>query len=143
LEAGNDDGWYRVMDTDDPERIDRVIARAEQEIPLAEVATGPGEKTGLGPGWSHHGHLDFVVQGLRGFPGKGWRLIRAALRSPVVRNRHMALRALSSWDREDWPNDARPLLEQALREEPDGDVRTEIETLLAGKQIEDPVITCD
>jgi hypothetical protein len=39
---------------------------------------------------------------------------------------------------EQWPPDAKALLESTLKDEPDEDVRKEIETLLAGKEIEEP-----
>jgi hypothetical protein len=138
LETGADDGWFFVMRTDDPGRIDRVVALAEKRIPLDEIATGPAEEMGLGPAWANHGHLDFVLQDLRRFPGKGWSLIRAGIRSPVIRNRHMALRALSPWGIERWPSGAEGVLRATLADEPDKDVREEIELLLAGKQIEEP-----
>lgn len=137
LKEGSGDSWYAVMQTDDPKRIDEVLQLAESTIPLDEIATGPAEEMGLGPEWAHHSHLDFVLQDLRRFPGKGWPSIRTGARSPVVRNRHMALRALSPWGKDRWPTEAPALLERALQEEPDEDVRSEIETLLAGKQLED------
>jgi hypothetical protein len=138
LEAGDDDGWYFVMQTDDPDRVDRVLALASARIPLDAIATGPGDEIGLGPRWKHHGHLDFVLQELGRFPGKGWTLIRAGIRSPVVRNRHMALRALSAWGRARWPADARPLLEQAAKDDPDENVRAELGALLRGEPLERP-----
>jgi hypothetical protein len=49
-------------------------------------------------GWAA-GALDFILQDLRRFPGKGRPLIRAGLQSPVVRNRNMTVRALAAWGR--------------------------------------------
>jgi hypothetical protein len=49
LTAGHDEGWYFVMQTRDPARIDRVLALAEKQ---------PSD-----------GNLDFVLQDLRRFPG--------------------------------------------------------------------------
>lgn len=138
LESGDDDGWCFVMQTDDPARIDRVVALAEKMIPLDKIATGPAKELGLGLEWVNHGHLEFVLQDLRRFPGKAWPLIRTGIRSPVTRSRHMALKALSAWGKAKWPSDAEALLETTLKEEPDEIVRGEIETLLAGKQIEVP-----
>ena len=123
LEAGDEHAWYAVMQTDDPARIDRVVAHAERALPLEDIATGPAEELGFGPAWRSHGHLDVVLQDLRRFPGKGWPLLRAGLQSPVVRNRHMALRALSAWSRPAWPPDAESTLIQARDREPDPDVR--------------------
>jgi hypothetical protein len=140
LEAGADDGWFFVMRTDDPSRIDRVVALAEKLIPLDGIATGPAEEMGLGAAWTNHCQLDFVLQDLRRFPGKGWSLIRAGIRSPVIRNRHMALRALSPWGVERWPSGAEGILRSALAIEPNKGVREKIDLLLAGKPIEEPHI---
>lgn len=140
LQAGEDDSWYSVMQTEDPARIDRVVALAEERIPLQKVAAGPGQELGLGPAWTHHSHLDFVLQDLRRFPGKGWPLLRAGIRSPVVRNRHMALRAFSKWGKDRWPSDASDLLAAALEEEPDDTVRSELQTVIAGKEIDEPKV---
>lgn len=138
LEAGDDFEWYAVMQTDDPARIDAVVALAEQRIPLDKIGTGPAKELGIGPQWSDHSHLDFVLQDLRRFPGKGWPLIKAGVRSPVIRNRHMALRALSKWGKSRWPSEVQPVLEAALKDEPDQDVKTELQTVLAGKTIDEP-----
>jgi hypothetical protein len=100
LERGEGDYWYFVMQTDALERIDRVVALAEERLPLEQIATGPADELGLGPKFEHHSALDFVLQDLSRFPGKGWPLVRAALRSPVVRNRNMAVRALAAWGKE-------------------------------------------
>jgi hypothetical protein len=143
LEKGIDTGWYFVMQTDDTARVERVLALGERLIPLDSLATGPSESHGLGAAWTNHGHLDFILQDLRRFPGKGWRFIQVGLRSPVVRNRNMALRALSAWERDTWPSNAQGLLEQALGLEPNQSVREGIETLLAGKKMEPPFIRMD
>jgi hypothetical protein len=136
LAAGTgDEGWYFVMQTDDAPRIDRVVELAERRLPLDSIATGPGTELGLGAPWVHHGHLDFVLQELGRFPGKGWPLIRAGIRSPVIRNRHMALRALSTWGRAVWPADAEETLRTALGGEPDSELRDALEAVLAGKPI--------
>jgi hypothetical protein len=37
-----------------------------------------------------------------------------------------------------WPADAKALLETTLEDEPDEDVRNEIQALLAGKKLEEP-----
>jgi hypothetical protein len=137
LQAGKDD-WYFAMQTSDSERIDRVVVLAEQRLPLDAIATGPAEETGMGPEWSAHGQLDFVLQDLRRFPGKGWTLICAGLSSPVIRNRHMALRALSPWQREQWPPDAEQRLRRALELEMNKDVRDEIRMVLDGTPIPEP-----
>lgn len=127
--------WFYVMRTSDPERIDRVVAYAEQHLPLDLIATGPGTELGLGREWAAHSNLDCVLQDLSRFPGKGWTLIRTGLRSPVIRNRHMALRAISAWEKAQWPADAEERLRGALAIEVDDDVRQEIQAVLDGKPV--------
>lgn len=137
LASGRDAGWYEVMQTSDPARIDRVVALAEARLDLDAIGSGPAKELGLGPAWSQHSHLDFVVQGLAGFPGKGWRLLRAALRSPVVRNRNLALRALAAWGKGAWPEGVVEELERAAGVEPEDGVRERIGRVLAGGPFED------
>jgi hypothetical protein len=130
-----EDHWYFVMQTSDPIRIDRVVSLAEERLPLEDIATGPADELGLGPGFQAHGALDFVLQDLRRFPGKGWRLIRVGLRSPVTRNRNMALRALAAMDRGAWPAEAELLLRQAWKAEPNSGTRESMRQILDGKPL--------
>ena len=131
-----EDYWYQVMQTDDPHRIDQVIELAEEVLPLDEITTGPAEELGLGPEYRHHGALDFILQDLRRFPGKGWPLIRAGLQSPVVRNRNMAVRALAAWGRPEWPEVAEGLLRRAHEAEPAEDTREIMRKTLAGEPLD-------
>jgi hypothetical protein len=136
LTSGHDE-WYSVMQTDDPVRIDRVIELALARLPLDDIATGPADELGLGLTFVPHNALGSVVQELKRFPGKGWLLMRAALRSPVTRNRNMALRALAAWDRNAWPPDAEMMLRKAAKAEPNSQTRTELKKLLAGEPLSD------
>jgi hypothetical protein len=79
-----------------------------------------------------------VLQDLRRFPGRGWRLIRAGLQSPVTRNRNMAVRALAAWDRQAWPPETELLLRQAVKAEPSEDIRRDMEKILAGEPLDEP-----
>ncbi len=124
------------MQTEDRSRIEQVVALAEARIPLSKIATGPSDETGLGARFEHHGALDFILQELRDFPGLGWPLIEAGLRSPVIRNRNMGIRALSGWQRNQWPGGAREYVEQYRDDEPDEDVRASFDKLLAGKPLD-------
>jgi hypothetical protein len=135
LPEGDESQWQVVAATRDAARMDRVIALAETILPLEQIGSGPAREPGLGPQWRPHRILDVVLQELPRFPGRAWFLIRAGIRSPVVRNRHLALRALSVWGPEAWPVDARVALVAALHDEPDAEVRIELESVLAGHRI--------
>ncbi|MGE4424704.1 MAG: hypothetical protein AB7D39_20550 [Pseudodesulfovibrio sp.] len=128
--AGIGSQWYQLMRTEDAGRIDKVVSLAERLIPLEEVATGPACELGLGPEFEHHSAVDFIVQDLGKFPGKGWPLIKAALKSPVVRNRNMSIRALERWGREQWPEGAVSEIERALAIEPEEKVKARLRALL-------------
>jgi len=130
-----EDHWWNLMQTDDHERVARVIALAESMIPLEEVATGPGDSPGLGPEYTHHRTLDSILQDLVRFPGMGWHLVQAGLQSPTIRNRNMAIRALDGWTQKNWPDGAREAIRNARNNEPDSDLRESLEKLLAGQPL--------
>lgn len=65
------------------------------------------------------------------FPGHGFELIKAGLRSRVVRNRHIAIKVLTAWKKENWPQGTRALLEEALQDETDMDVKKSIQKIVS------------
>jgi hypothetical protein len=91
----------------------------------------------LGPGYQGHHALDFILQDLARFPGKGWPFIRAGLRSPVTRNRNMAVKALRTWGKSAWPPDAEGALKQALSQEPEEGTREWITLALRGVPLDE------
>ena len=127
--------WYHVMVLCDEGRIVAVMEFAEANIDLSQIATGAGDELGLGRGFEPHSCMDYVLQELRRFPGRGVRLIEAGLRSPVVRNRNMAVAALAAWSRAEWPGGTAEALERAARCEPKDDVRDLMEKALRGEPL--------
>ena len=128
--------WWAVMQLVNEETIDQIVRHAERSLPLGAIASGPADELGFGPEFRAHNALDFIVQDLGRFPGRGWTLLATALRSPVVRNRNMALRALDQWGQEHWPPDANAALHRAAAQEPDADVRERMLRLLRGEPLE-------
>src|SRR5258708_7972517 len=122
--------WFRLMQQTDADRIDNVIPLVNNSLPLAEIASGPANDMGLGPGYEAHRVLDSVLQDLSRFPGRGWPLIRTGLQSPVVRNRNMAVRAFEAWERDTWPAEAQSVLATACEKEPDSKLRGNLRKLL-------------
>jgi hypothetical protein len=104
-------------------------------IPLEEVAKGPSDGLGLGPEYTHHNALDYILQDLGRFPGMGWNLVQAGLRSPTIRNRNMAVRALDGWTQENWPDGAREAIQNARNNEPDSNLSESLEKLLNGQPL--------
>ncbi|MFS2059020.1 hypothetical protein [Kosakonia cowanii] len=127
----NEANWYELMQTESPQRMERILQLAEQQLDLAAIASGPDTLMGLGAEYRQHGALDFILQDLNRFPGMGWSLIKTGLRSPVVRNRLMALNALEGWPEEQLPAELHGMLETAFHAEPDDNVRARLEKMLA------------
>jgi len=125
--------WFRLMQQTDDSRISKVVSFAEAVLPLDQIETGPADAMGLGPDFRPHQALGWVLQDLRRFPGNGWRLIRAGLHSPAVRNRNMAINALALWQREAWPADATALVLKAHELEPVDSVKRRLQDLLEGR----------
>jgi hypothetical protein len=125
--------WSELMRQCDEERIDVALGLAER-LPLDTIATGPADSLGLGLEYAPHTCLDVIVQDLGRYPGRGWPLVEAALQSPVIRNRNMALRALASWPRAAWPEEATAVLSSARAREPLEEVRARIDDVLAGRE---------
>jgi hypothetical protein len=127
--------WYRLMQQTDDSRIDGVLEFTKAVLPLEQIETGPADGIGLGQNFRPHQALDWVLQDLRRFPGRGWRLIKAGVRSPVVRNRNMAINALAVWPRESWPPDAAALVLKAHELEPNDSTKRRLLNLLEGKPL--------
>jgi hypothetical protein len=127
--------WYHVMVLCDENRLGKVIEFAEATFDLEKIATGAADELGMGRGFEPHSCLDFVLQDLRRFSGSGARLIAAGLKSPLVRNRNMAVAALASWSREKWASGLEMALEQAAGCEPCQDVRERMQKALRGEPL--------
>jgi hypothetical protein len=114
-----------------------VVALAEERLPLEEFATGPAQVLHAEQG--PHVVLWAGLMVLRDFPGVGWRLIRAGLRSPDRQTRKEAARAIGAWPREMWPEDAAAELQQASSKEPDEHLTVLFRRIRAGEPLEEEV----
>lgn len=91
---------------------------------------------GLGKKYEAHSSLGFIVQDLGQFPGVGFDLIEVALKSPVISNRNMALRALAQWSKAVWPDNTTTVLCETLKCEPDEKVRESIQKVIDGETLD-------
>lgn len=134
--SGEPGRWYDLMKSATPENIGAILEFAEANLPLAGIATGPSDEMGLGPEFSHHSCLDYILQDLGPFPGQGYALVEAGLRSPVTRNRNFAAKVLGQWGREHWPARAKDVLELAISQEPDDDCRELLGKVFRGEPLD-------
>ncbi|MDQ1325613.1 MAG: hypothetical protein QG564_737 [Campylobacterota bacterium] len=99
LSDSNFEDWYALTLTDDIDEYKKLCAFAEGRLPLDEIATGVSDELGLEEKYAPHMNLLMVIQNLDKFTERfGEKLIKTALKSPVVNNRNMALRMVLSWD---------------------------------------------
>jgi len=133
LESGR---WFYVMEDCGVHHVDEVVALAEKSLPLANIAQGPAKEHGQEAEHEPHRCLDFILQGLRPHPGHGGGLIEIGLRSPVVRNRHGALKVLAAWGQPNWPEGMEHRLAEALDREPDDKVRESIQKVIDGENMD-------
>lgn len=127
------DQWYWLMQTEDPTRIEQVLALARERLDFDLIGSGPTTSLGLGPDFKDDSALNFILQDLRRFPGKGWDLLKVGLRGRTVRARNMAINALRDWGQHVWPSGAMEELRRAAEREPDDDVRQRLQSLAAGQ----------
>lgn len=126
-----DDHWYQLVQTDDPEHISRVISLMGQQLDLQALASGPANSNGSGSEYKFHNALGMVLQDLKRFPGMGWTLLESGLNSPVIFNRNMALNALDAWAEKDWYPQAIERIAACCKRETDEQVRQRLDLLYA------------
>jgi hypothetical protein len=115
--------YYELARTTNRERWSRLVAFAEQRLPLAALASGPRDK--LFPAASQRDParaLAVLVQGTR--PGR-WSapLVATALLNPVISTRNAALHALNRTTPDEWGEPVRGALRRLAYEEPVDEVR--------------------
>jgi hypothetical protein len=115
--------WYVLCEKPTAEQIDEVLDLAEEILEVDAIATGPADELGLGPEFERDSCVGYILQALRGipsmegrpaepgFPGRGEGVLLAALQSPVVRNRRVAMSAIEAWA----PGSITPRLHERLR----------------------------
>ncbi len=122
--------WEFILEEADKNNIDAIIDLADQLLPLDEIASGPANEIGSGEAFKAHNCLDFILQTLEAFPGKGWHLIEIGLRNPVNRVRNMALRTLRYWGKTNWPDEVLTALQAAVLIEPDMETKKTIQEFI-------------
>ena len=125
--------WFNLVHQADNEALDAALALARRLYDFDDLAEGPG----------HELHRDgifevaeWLLQELVEHPGAGWEVIRPALQSPVVRNRHFALRCLSRWPAELLTDEHREAVAKVAEGDPDEEVRIDARRVLSGETIQ-------
>lgn len=131
MNKSNDSGcWFNVMESADDSTIDTIIDFALKTIPFKEKCTGPDIVSGLGDDYQIYSIIDFVLQVLRRFPGKGEAIILYAMDSPVIRNRNGFLNVLNEWGYERLSKNILNKLSKLARIEPDEEIKERVNDIL-------------
>jgi hypothetical protein len=135
-EAGDRYATFELFRLVDDARIDAALDVMRGRLDLEALGSGPARELGLGDAFRDQFDLESVVNGLARFPGRGSEFVLSALRSPVVRNRHAAIRTIRTWGVPHETPDMRAALERAETIEPDDRVRAAVAAALAGEPLE-------
>ncbi|WP_105616472.1 hypothetical protein [Vallitalea okinawensis] len=95
--AGEVGCWYNVMEHSNETNIDNILEFALHNLPFAEKCIGPDTSMGIGKDFLIYNSFNFVLQGLKKFPGKGKRILLYAMDSPVISNRNAYLNVFEAW----------------------------------------------
>jgi hypothetical protein len=121
--------WLYATESANAERITELARLAERSLPLAQMSRGPADREGARRDAELHTCLEVVLQRLKDFPGEGMSLICAGLRSPVLRNRSLAINALAAAAPTSLSLQARDVILLALSEETNNEIRTRLKVL--------------
>jgi hypothetical protein len=127
--------WYDVTYYCKPEHSDKIIDFALKHLPLDEMATGPRDSFGFGENYNNFNSLDTVITFLKNYPKKGEQIILTGLKSPVTRNRNMAIKVLEKWKKENWSSDIEREIRHLNEVEPNTDTKENIKRLLNGQEL--------
>ena len=127
--------YYQLAQTEEPERMDRLVRYAEAHLPLDEIASGPQDEIGYGEPYAPHQCLQSLLQALDVFEGRGTKLVVAGLRSPATMNRNMALKCLETWPLPVWGEEVTAALQELTVSEPNEQVKERIAKLLQEKEL--------
>lgn len=125
--------YIDLLRTGDRRRRQTVMSFAERHLPLAKLGAGPALELGLGDDWELSGCLDVLLQEMARRGPYHEVLAATGLRSPVIRHRLHACAVLAGRAPESWGDRVEAALQVSLTDEPDEDVRKELETL--GKRL--------
>jgi hypothetical protein len=127
--------WYDLTTNSKAEDVNKIVDAAIKYLPLSELSTGPSDSLGIGPEYQKHQSLDFVITYLENHKSKGEELLIAGLKSPVTRNRNMAIRTLNKWGKEYWTETIKNELQHLKGIEPNTDTRENLIRLLNGQEL--------
>ncbi|WP_047419556.1 hypothetical protein [Cellulophaga sp. Hel_I_12] len=127
--------WYDVTHYSSPVHSDKIIDFALRHLPIDELASGVKDSNGFGDNYDKHASLENATTFLENYPKKGEKIIMTALKSPVTRNRNMAIKVLDKWKLENWSSEIEKEIRHLKEIEPNIDTKENIVRLIKGQEL--------
>ena len=127
--------WYDVTHYSKPEHSHKIIEFALEHLPFEELGTGAKDSNGFGDNYNKYASLEYATTFIENYPKMGEKIILTALKSPVTRNRNMAIRVLDKWKQENWSSEIEKEIKHLNQIEPNTDTKENIQRLLNGKEL--------
>jgi hypothetical protein len=109
--------WFYVMRNITPDHASQAVQLATEVLDFSEITSEKLEESRFGIKQPYFACLDAILQGLGDFPGLGWPLAAAGLKSPLVSNRNKAIQVLGKWGKSNWTDEMRQALVDAYQAE--------------------------
>ena len=123
-------GAYHWCSTlmDDPEYVDSVLAIFRDKVPPESLEQDPRDEFEFGDEYEADRQINFLLQNLDDYPGKGMDYLVRAISAPTVRSRSLTVRTLKAWVSEAGQplQDCYPELYKRLEEAYHGEFRKDL-----------------
>ena len=123
----------------DPDYIDPILSLYRREVPPIILEQDPRDEYEFGSEFEAYRIVNFMIQNLAEYPGKGMDYLIKTISAPVTRSRFQTIRVLKAWV----SSAGEPLqecypelyirLKEAYNNEPDEKLKADIKRLLDGE----------
>ena len=123
----------------DPVYVDPILELYRNEVPPEKIEQNPGDEQEFRKGYEAYQQVNFLLQELPEYPGKGMDYLKRTISAPVKRSRFLTIKILKAWI----AKTGKPLAEcypemyeclsNACAAEISDELKTEIQRLLDGE----------
>lgn len=129
------DEWFYLVQSDDEARVEQVLMLVREQVNLETLTMGRALAADTAGHFEFDLNIDMLLSMVERFPGKGIDIVKAALRSPIERTRYSALQCIGLWDVDKRSQALLGGLSEAIKIEPDEQLKEKMADVLAGGKI--------
>ena len=82
---------------EDPDYVEPVLAIFREKAPPEKLEQGPRDEFGFGENYETDQQINYMLQNLDDYPGKGTDYLLRAISAPTIRSRFLTVRILKAW----------------------------------------------